>query len=135
MDKYHKIQTVYKHDPKTKHKTILEGSFSLPEFEYLATNEWQWCEKIDGVNTRVQFNGELTLFGGRTDNAQISSLLINRLNEIFLPQLELFKTMFPDGGICLYGEGYGAKIRKGGGNYCPEIEPGCCANYWFWHSI
>ena len=27
--------------------------------------------------------------------------------------------MFPDGG-CLYGEGYGAKIQKGGGNYRPD---------------
>lgn len=28
--------------------------------------------------------------------------------------------MFPDGDVCLYGEGYGAKIQKGGGNYCPD---------------
>jgi hypothetical protein len=27
--------------------------------------------------------------------------------------------MFPDGG-CLYGEGYGARIQKGGGNYRPD---------------
>lgn len=117
MNNYHKIQTVYKRDPETKHKTLLEGSFSLPEFEYLAENKWQWQEKIDGANTRAMFDGELILFGGRTDNAQISAFLANRLNEIFLPQLELFRTMFPDGKVCLYGEGYGAKIQKGGGNY------------------
>jgi len=33
-----------------------------------------------------------------------------------LPQLEIFKELFAD-GVCLYGEGYGAKIQKGGGNY------------------
>ena len=37
---YHKIQTVYKRDPMTNYKTLLDGEFSLPEFEYLANNDW-----------------------------------------------------------------------------------------------
>lgn len=120
MDKYHKVQTVYKRDPETKHKILLEGSFSLPEFEYLADNEWQFSEKVDGTNTRVVFNNDQITFGGKTDNAQIPAALANRLNERFLPQIDLFRTMFPDGDVCLYGEGYGAKIQKGGGNYRPD---------------
>lgn len=43
---YPKIQGLFKRDPKT-HKFIL-WDYSLPEFEYLANNEW-WCtEKVDG---------------------------------------------------------------------------------------
>lgn len=28
--------------------------------------------------------------------------------------------MYPEFSMCLYGEGYGAKIQKGGGNYIPN---------------
>ena len=116
MKEYHKIQTVFKRDPETNMKTILEGSYSLPEFEYLADNRWVFTEKVDGTNIRVMFDGEQITFGGKTDNAQIPAVLLKRLNEHFLPQLELFKKLFAD-GVCLYGEGYGAKIQKGGGKY------------------
>lgn len=116
MNEYHKIQTVFKRNPETKYKTLLEGEYSLLEFEYLANNEWVFTEKVDGTNIRVMFDGETITFGGRTDRAQIPSFLVNHLNEHFLPQLDLFKALFSD-GVCLYGEGYGAKIQKGGGNY------------------
>lgn len=119
MEEYHKIQTVFKRDPENKYKTLLIGKYSLPEFEYLAHNQWAFTEKVDGTNLRVMFDGEVITFGGRTDRAHIPAFLVNKLNEIFLPQSELFKEEFPD-GICLYGEGYGAKIQKGGGNYSPD---------------
>lgn len=48
MHKYHKIQTIYKRDPDTNFKTLLEGQYSVPEFEYLERNEWVFTEKIDG---------------------------------------------------------------------------------------
>ena len=35
MKKYHKIQTVFKRDPETKNKFLLEGQYSLDEFEFL----------------------------------------------------------------------------------------------------
>ena len=116
MQEYHKIQTVFKRDPETDFKTLLEGEYSLPEFEYLADNKWVFTEKVDGTNIRIMFNGEKIIFGGKTDRAQIPAALVARLNERFLPQLETFKGLFSD-GVCLYGEGYGAKIQKGGGNY------------------
>ena len=119
MLQYHKIQTVYKRDPTTKHKTLLIGDYSIPEFAYLANNQWIFTEKVDGTNIRVMFDGEQITFGGKTDNAQIPARLVKRLNEHFLPQLDRFKTIFPS-GVCLYGEGYGAKIQKGGGNYRPD---------------
>lgn len=119
MNEYHKIQTVFLRDPETKHKTLLDGQFSLPEFKYLASNEWVFTEKVDGTNIRVMFDGEKITFGGKTDKAQIPAQLIERLQSRFLPQIDTFREKFPD-GVCLYGEGYGANIRKGGGNYRPD---------------
>lgn len=56
-------------------------------------------------------------FGGKTENAQIPTHLLKELQDIFTQ--EKMKTCFPDAtGICLYGEGYGAKIQKGS-NYIP----------------
>ncbi len=115
MIEYHKIQTVFKRDEATKFKTLLEGDYSLPEFGYLANNEWVFTEKVDGTNIRVMVNGGVT-FGGKTDAASIPAFLVERLQQRFLTQAERLAEMFPDGG-CLYGEGYGAKIQKGGGNY------------------
>ncbi len=116
MNTYHKIQTVFKRDPKTKFKTLLEREYSLPEFRYLADCQWWWTEKVDGSNVRVMFDGERITFGGKTDNAQLPSPLVSRLEYRFLGQLPRFRDQFPD-GVCLYGEGYDPKIQKGGGNY------------------
>jgi ATP-dependent RNA circularization protein (DNA/RNA ligase family) len=118
MEKYPKIQTVYKRDPDNNYKTLLMGTWALPEFEYLADNDWTWTEKIDGTNIRVDWNGEQVLFAGRTDKAQTPAFLLTRLKEIF--PLDLFQTEYPDLPMTLYGEGYGAKIQKGGGNYISD---------------
>lgn len=118
MNSYHKIQTVYKRNPETNLKTLLEGEFSLPEFEYLKHNNWTWTEKIDGTNIRVMIDSEGQLkFGGKTDKSQIPSQLVNWLNDKFISQKENIEKIFKDTNVCLYGEGYGAKIQKGG-NYC-----------------
>jgi len=125
MQEYHKIQTVYKRDPATKHKTLLEGEFSLPIFDYLKDNQWVWTEKIDGTNIRVTYMPDAgdtpagdprVIFGGKTDNAQIPAKLVNKLQELF--PAEKFKDF--DGPVTLYGEGFGASIQKGGGNYVPD---------------
>lgn len=120
---YHKIQTVFLRNPDTKFKTLLEGQWAQPEFEYLAQNRWVFTEKVDGTNIRVGIDprmGDAAItFGGRTDNAQIPTHLLAVLEQMFLPQRDRLVEMFPDGGT-LYGEGYGAKIQKGGGNYRPD---------------
>lgn len=115
MDTYHKIQTVYLRDPATKYRTLLMGQYALPEFEYLAENEWTWTEKIDGTNIRVDWDTERILFGGRTDNAQTPTFLLVKLQEMF--PVDLFRTEYPGLPMTLYGEGYGAKIQKGDGDY------------------
>ncbi len=116
MSEYHKIQTVFKRDPDTKFKTLLDGQYSIPEFKYLEDNEWVFTEKVDGTNIRVIFDGKNITFGGKTDRAQIPANLVNALNNKFNPQIDKMREMFEDGCV-LYGEGYGAKIQKGGGNY------------------
>jgi len=125
MTEYHKIQTLFKRDPQNM-RFVLEGQWSLPEIEYLKDNRWVWTEKVDGTNIRVMWDGKTVTFGGKTDNAQMPVILMQRLAEIFdtTPQRTKFATLFPATDeptqVCLYGEGYGAKIQKGGGNYKPD---------------
>ena len=118
MEEYPKIQSIYKRDEKT-HKFI-DGEWALPELEYLRFNLWEATEKINGTNIRVDWNAKSqeVRFGGKTDNAQIPDFLLTKLQEIF-PK-EKFSTLYPDTSMTLYGEGYGAKIQKGGGNYIPN---------------
>ena len=117
MHEYHKIPTVFKRNPDTKFRTLLEGEYATPELKYLRFNDWLFTEKVDGTNIRVMWQPETGFtFGGKTDNAQIPGRLTNRLNEMFSDKTGAFMSAF-DGPVCLYGEGYGAKIQKGGGNY------------------
>jgi len=114
---YHKIQTCFKRDEKTKH--IIENDWTLPEFEYLKDLKWIFTEKVDGTNIRVMFDGNKITYGGKTDNASIHGHLILRLQELFDSKLELFKETFPpkegeETQVCFYGEGYGAGIQTGG---------------------
>lgn len=120
MKPYHRIMTVLKRDPATNHKTLLK-EFATPEFEYLRGNSWAFTEKVDGTNIRIMSSpdGDVS-FGGRTDNAQLPFPLVDRLHELF-PSHGKLHEQFPGGG-CLYGEGYGAKIQKGGGNYSSTQE-------------
>ena len=126
MIEYHKIQSVYLRDPANRHKTFLEGQWSLPEFGFLANNEWHWTEKVDGTNVRVHWDGEKVTFGGRTEDAQMPLFLVRKLEELF-PRAKFHEhfppTVTPEArevlDVMLYGEGYGAKIQKAGGNYNP----------------
>jgi len=111
MKEYSKIESLFNRDEKT-HKFKV-GEFRLPEFHYLKDNQWLFTEKVDGTNIRVMWDGESIRIGGRTDNAQIPTFLYDRLVELFPKD----KFGIFDCPVCLYGEGYGAKIQKGGGNY------------------
>ena len=79
MKEYHKIQTIFKRNEANHH--IIEGEYSLPEFEYLKNNEWVFTEKVDGTNIRVMWNGESVVFGGKTDDASIPVFLLYKLQE------------------------------------------------------
>ena len=118
MKEYHKIKTVFERDPETKFKTLIHGQFSKPEFEYLADNIWEFTEKVDGTNIRIMWDGEKVVFGGRTDRAQLYAPLVEVLSGYFYSGA--MSECFDSPNVCLYGEGFGAKIQKVGENYLNE---------------
>lgn len=125
MNKYHKIQTVFLRDPQTKYKTLLEGQWSKPEFEFLKNVNWVWTEKIDGTNIRVIWPGSNGLkwaenvFAGKTDKADIHPNLMKWLKDVFVKSQ--FQDIFGEVDVCLYGEGYGNVIQNPAGKrYLPD---------------
>lgn len=99
---------------------IIEGDWVCPEFEYLANNQWLFTEKVDGTNIRIHWlAGHGTKIGGRTADAQIPTFLYSKIQEI-LPAEKFEKSIDKASELILFGEGYGAKIQKGGGNYIPN---------------
>lgn len=44
MKEYHKIQTLFKRDMQNNGKRLLEGEWTLPEFEFLAGNQWVFTD-------------------------------------------------------------------------------------------
>jgi hypothetical protein len=119
---YHKIQTVFLRDPETNFKRLMEGKWALPEFEYLSGSQWYWTEKVDGTNIRVIWDGAKVCFRGKTDDASVPPFLLAKLAEMFTKErmTEVLGAGFHEPPFCLYGEGYGARIQKGGGNYIPD---------------
>lgn len=118
MRKYEKIETLYQRDT-TGTKKLLPGLFRNQTVEYLKDNNWIWTEKVDGTNIRVYWDGHTVTFGGRTDNAAIPAELVTRLNQLFGGEAnaQIFEQTFGEKEVILFGEGYGRKIQKGGGNY------------------
>lgn len=116
MYKYPKIESVFNRDPET-HRLIW-GDWRLPEFEYLQDCEWVGTEKIHGTGLRIMWDTETLEFRGRTDKAQTPTFLQDKLHELFHP--EMFAKSFSHSSVCLYGEGFGARIQKGGGNYIAD---------------
>lgn len=115
MERYPKIETLLDRD-KTSFK-VISDQWRMPEFEYLRHNPWLVTEKVDGTNIRIHWDGESVSFAGRTDNAQIPPFLVKQLVEMF--PVSKFAAKF-EPPVALYGEGYGARIQKGGGDYIPN---------------
>lgn len=126
MHAYPKIETLFDRDEHT-HK-VIPGQWRCPEFEYLADAAWLCTEKVDGINVRVMYENGVVHFEGRTDAARLPAFLLARLESIFSGDsgaMERWAAAFPPDGaqkpiVCLYGEGYGARLQKGGGNYKPD---------------
>ena len=126
---YHKIHTMFKRD---KSDAMIIGDWTDPVFEYLQDNLWRCTEKIDGTNIRIEITPTpptitdlpcKVRFDGRTDNASLPAKLVNWMTSHFLYERMLNDLVekFPEGAT-LYGEGYGAGIAKGGGNYLQQQE-------------
>lgn len=116
MKKYPKIPSVFQRNERGE---FIQGKFTHPEIEYLEDNRWLGTEKVDGMNIRIIWDGCGIQIKGRTDRAQVPE----QLRENIMTDLshEKLTQVFQDAeGVCLYGEGYGPKIQKGGGNYGNE---------------
>ena len=114
---YQKIQTVFKRDPDTKYRTLLDGQFSLPEFEYLANNDWVFTEKVDGSNTVCIWDGVKVSYQGKTEDTQIPGKLISFLMDTLTP--DVMRSVFGDTPVHVFGEGYGGNIQQKS-QYGPE---------------
>lgn len=114
MKEYHKIYSPFVRDEVTN--KLKKGEWSRPEFEYLKEKTWYGTEKIDGTNIRIMWNGKDVVIGGKTDNAQLSTDLLNILSQQFatIEKRKIFAEKFGEKNVCFYGEGYGAGIQKGG---------------------
>ena len=122
MTEYTKIETVFERDMEGT-KKLIEGKFRNETVEYLKDNRWIGTEKIDGTNIGIVWDGHNVSYQGRTERAQIPTHLMNKLIEMFGGTVneELFEQKFGEMQVILFGEGYGAKIQKGGGNYRSDV--------------
>jgi hypothetical protein len=145
MTEYHKINAPFMRD-KTTHR-LVEGAWCDPALEYLADNRWEFTEKVDGTNMRVNFSlgtpghedFARVKIDGKTDNAQIPPKLLAEMNRLFGgegQEVEVWPGMQERfarsdsilsamldrkiSSLTVYGEGYGGKIQ-GGGKY--SLEP------------
>ena len=116
METYQKIESVFNRDKKTF--KFIDGEWRLPVFEYLANNLWDCTEKLHGMNVRVMWDCETVRFGGKTDRAQMPARLLSKLAELF-PVCK-FVEHYPNTSMCLYMEGIGIGIQKGGSNYVSD---------------
>jgi hypothetical protein len=115
---YGKIETLYERDEVTF--KVRPGVLKNRTYSLLKT--WHWTEKVDGTNIRVIWQYRNLTFGGKTDNALIHPGLIMWMQEHI--SVDKLKEIFPantdsPSELVIYGEGYGAGIQKGGGDYSP----------------
>lgn len=120
MRPYPKIDTLFDRDKETF--KVIDSAYRRPEFGII--DRWWVAEKIDGTNIRLHFErvdgSLLPLIGGRTNNAQIQKALLPVLEGEVARIHDVVGNIMVEHGLdsyTLYGEGYGAKIQKGGGNY------------------
>lgn len=78
---------------------------------------------VHNCNIGIVWDGHKVSYQGRTERAQIPAHLMNKLIEMFGGEIneELFEQKFGEMQVILFGEGYGAKIQKGGGNYRSDV--------------
>jgi len=112
--KYPKIQTIWKRESGRPCR-IIHGDYSKPEFR--AIKMWDVTEKIDGANTRIIFEVGAVKVLGRNDQTMMPPDLLTHIHENITREKlrSVFSPVPPL--VVLFGEGYGAKIQKGGALY------------------
>lgn len=122
MTEYTKIETIFERDMEGT-KKLIDGKFRNETVEFLKGNRRIGTEKIDGTNVGIVWDGHKVSYQGRTERAQIPTHLMNKLIEMFDGTVneEIFEQKFGEMQVILFGEGYGVKIQKGGGNYRSDV--------------
>lgn len=134
MQYYPHIDTCFKRSQEKgpNHNKIIYGDWTRPEFEALKDLKWEATEKIDGTNMSYQIvtkdgNTDISI-AGKTPAANIPGHLLKVMQEKLTPEkiIEVFGKTNPETSatempylIEIFGEGYGAKIQKGG-NYIKD---------------
>jgi len=133
---YPKIHSLWKRedsyfeDNKKRGNSFIVGDYARPEFGCI--KRWQVQEKIDGMNIRVHMKRLLVIdedgfpiyrwygeYHGRRNDSMLPTSLIAAFDKIFKSEHinAFFKNHKDANDIWFFGEGYGPKIQKGGGNY------------------
>lgn len=107
---YPKIPSPWKRSPDTNRFDY--NQWISPAVQDLRNADWEWTEKIDGMNIRIGWDGFAVRFGGRSDRADIHKDLRIHLDGKF--HEEIMESAFGSTPVVLFGEGYGAGIQKGG---------------------
>ncbi len=104
-------------------QSFIVGDYSDPCFGNI--KRWSVEEKVDGTNIRIIYQDGKVRFGGRTKDAQIPCHLLDYLQSNFGDWLFskhfAFEEDKPYPLVILFGEGYGPKIQKGGGDYRRDV--------------
>lgn len=118
MQKYPKINSLYKRDLETK--KLIVGDYADDVYDTIRS--WDVKEKIDGTNVRISYSNGVVEYGGRTDKAVLPpNLLVYLREKITAEKLhDCFKSPENEADIMLFGEGYGGKIQAG--SYYSENE-------------
>lgn len=103
--------------------SLIIGDYAEPEFGNI--KKWHVEEKVNGVNIRITYKDGNISIEGRSDDSQLPPTLLNYLRDTFYESLlhKVFPCQenSPYPSVILYGEGYGHKIQKSGGNYRKDV--------------
>lgn len=121
MRVYEKIETIFKRDIFGTKRLIL-GSYQNPTVEFLKDCQWDFTEKIDGMNLQVAWDGYEVTFNGRDEGSAIPAKILPFLFDTFKSTAaeELFEQNFGTKKVILYGEGFGGRIQTGAKDYQPN---------------
>jgi ATP-dependent RNA circularization protein (DNA/RNA ligase family) len=123
MKKYHKIQSLFERDFDRPNAPLIEGNYVNLEFEYLKNNQWEFTEKIDGVNIRLISENpkyhNIHIIKGKQEKSEIPKFLRSKLEEKYT-KINLSNVLNIDKPVCFYGEGYGNRIQKVGKYYLKD---------------
>lgn len=112
MNPYQKMLNVYRRDRETN---ILTDEFAVPEFGHLLEAPWEATEKLDGTNVRLilDLTSRFKVWG-RSDGAQLPPKLHEHCAAL---ETRIRRAFDVATDVCLYGEGVGPRIQKGGERY------------------